>query len=190
MKEKYQHITDDGEIINERMRSFPDSINEHGYRLPAHKDGIRMFKDAPFPKEMTYADKGRFADLCKLYLIGESGILGCASKSGPRAFNATAIGEIVGLNPRRAQAWVKKMCHLRVFHKLTATDGSAQYWVNPAYALKGGYRVDFHQFITFRKEMVPLMTPGAVAEMNRRCSTDPMLKCEITEEAERIVNGT
>ena len=196
MKEKRQFINDDGEILAEEWSSVPtgalftDYVTGNGCKIPAHKSGIRMFKDAPFPKSMSYADKGRFAEICRLYLIGDSGILGSASKGGPKAFNALQIGELVGLNPRRAQAWVKKLCGLKVFHRVPATDGSFHYWVNPAYALKAGHRVNIQQYILFRPQLEPLMKDWAIDKMNELAAVvEPMFKCDATAEAERIVNG-
>ena len=189
MYEKRQFITGNGDIVSESIQGFTDYVNENGCKIPAHKDGIRMFRDAPFPEGMSYADKGRFAELCRMYLVGDSGVLGYPSKAGPSAMNALQIGELVGLDKRRAQSWVKKMCRLRVLHKIKATDGTLQYWVNPAFALKSGHRISISQFMVFRKELSPLLKPWAIEELNKLCpSAEPIFKCDAVESANNIIS--
>ena len=196
MKEKRQYITDLGEIVSTEWTQIPDIptrnykteyITDKGCKIPSHKSGVRMFRNVVWPSEMSQLDKGRFLELCLDYLIGDTGILGSASKGGPRAFDAIQIGEIIGLNPRRGQQWVKKMCRLRIFYKFKAADGSYQYWVNPVYAIQCGHRVSLSQFMVFRKEVSSLLTPWAVKKMNSMCAAEPVFKHEVIAEAERIM---
>jgi hypothetical protein len=176
------------EVTPQPKKPWVDYVNNDGCRIPSQKAGIRMFNDVPFPSEMSYEDKGKFLDLCKFYLVGDSGILGCASRNGPRAFNATEIGEIMGMEQRRSQQWVQKMCKLHVFHKLKATDGTYQYWVNPVYALQAGHRITLAQFLMFRSDMVKIITPYGISQLNRFARKEPMLKCNIVHEAEHIMD--
>jgi hypothetical protein len=180
------------ELTPQPKKQWKDYVTPEGCRIPSQKSGIRLFRDVDYPAELSIEDEGGFCRLCRLYLVGDSGILGRATRSGPVALNATEIGELVELEPRQGRRWVEKMCRLKMFYKVTANDGSFQYWVNPAYALKSGQRVTVAQFLMFRADMVKIITPYGIQQLNRFARETPLLKCNTQNavaEAQRLVSG-
>ncbi len=151
MIRKEQLITRHGQIIQDKNEHFTDSMNEEGYRFPAHKAGARLFDDVRFPSGMSHAEIGRMTFL-SILLIGQTNLLGYRRGRNIYSYTAQEIGELVDLSGSRARAFVSRMCFLRIMQRVITTSGP-QYYISPAYFMASGHRLSLDLFLLFRKDL-------------------------------------
>ena len=186
MKEQRRYISNDGEIVSERISEFSEAINDEGYRFPSHKLGARMFSDVQFPREMRLEDVGAMAIISRHYLVGTSNMIGYREGRSIKPYTGPEIGELVHMPARTGRRFIAKMLRLRVMQRVITNSGP-QFYVNPAYFMRSGQRLTLDLFLLFRDDLTPLVPKWAMHEFLRMARDKAPLSSDAQAEAERIV---
>ena len=155
-----------GEVYEVKNDRFTDSLNDEGYRFPSHKAGARLFDDVRFPDTMTPSEIGRMTILSKS-MIGKTNMLGYRQGRNIFAYTANEIAQIAGLQERRGQSFISKMCKLRVMQRIVTSSGPS-YYINPAYFMAAGHRLSLDLFLLFRTELTPIIPEWVIHDFLRQ----------------------
>lgn len=142
--------------------------DDRGYLFWARKDFAKSFLDVPYPKEMTDAEIGRIARLAKR-MWSNTNMLGYRGNKGVRPYNVEQIGKEIGLGPRQAQRFVKKMIDIGMMAKHEDGKGRSkevQYYINPIHFF-GSNRIPLSLYLLFRKHLDKLLPWWVKAEYKR-----------------------
>lgn len=157
-------VSSDGEILKDESYKLTESLNEQGYRFPAHKMGARIFSDVTFPIEMTDSDVGKMTRLSKV-MVGKTNMLGYRRGRRIEGYTAEEIGELVGLKTKRtARNFVNKMVRLHVMRKV---DGVG-FYINPAYFMANGQRLSLDLFLLFKEDLKAVIPSWVIIEFIRQ----------------------
>ena len=147
-----------GEVYSEKEKYVPDTLNEEGYKVPVHKLGAKLFKDVPFPDELTDVELGKVARLSKL-MIADSNMLGYRARAGIKAYSREQIIDLVGLSTKRGREFIEKMLQLKVMQAGIRKYGDIEqeeFYINPAYFF-AGRRIGLNLYLLFREALDPIL---------------------------------
>ncbi len=152
-----------GEVFLTSDTKFTESMNEEGYRFPAHKAGIRLFADVPYPNEMTDAEIGKITRLSRYYMVGGANMLGYRRGKEIAPYTADEITMLAKLKPRQGQAFIRKMLSLHVFLRVSTHSG-VQFYINPVHGFSNGQRLSLDLFLLFQKEVASLLPAWVIRD--------------------------
>lgn len=157
-----------GELLGQskKIRRFNPKFNsKRGYLWWNKKGGVKSFHAIPFPKDMSMLDRGRVATLTK-YIWGDTNCLGYRGHGGFRAYDIEGIGEIIGLNEKRATQFLKRMDKLKIIKAIPVKFGErveTQYYVNPLYYFSSRY-LSSNLYTLFHEELESFIPEWVKAE--------------------------
>jgi len=186
---QYQLVDiDTGEIKGVIDNPYPEPMTEDGYRFPAHKRGARVFADIAFPESMSYTEIGRMTMLSKR-MIAKTNMLGYRQGKEVKAYTDAEIGGLVGLNDRsKRQAFLNRMLRIRIMHKVRDSGGNWQYYINPAYYMSNGQRLNYNLFLLFKDDLTPILPDWVLNEFLTQAGPKMVLASDAISEVESIID--
>lgn len=145
-----KYINEDGTYCK-TIESEISRYNEKGYLYKNQTNVIRSFLDKPYPKELTWSEKGKLGRLeCELskdqMLVYRSGI-------EVKAHTIKTISKILESSERQTRELIRKCKRLGVIGEAkikTPTMNGKFYFINPMYKTLGK-RISLISFIVFKQ---------------------------------------
>lgn len=133
-------------------KSYVDMMfdDEAGYIAWTKKKSVKTYIDHPFPKEFTWAEKGRIETL-KHYILKDNQFLVYRSNRAIKPIEIKQLCTILELSERRAKLFIKKMKQY-VILKEVSFNGMVYYSFNPLYGLKDR-RITSTLYLIFQEEL-------------------------------------
>lgn len=142
-----------GEYV-EKKYQLADTYNEKGYIFRKKSEIIKSFFDKPFPKELSYKDKGKLHDIS--YLVSKDQLLGYRSNNEIKPYTQKQLCEYLNDSESTFKRLFKKAKELNIIRKVKI-DGVKWYIYNPIYKFVGK-RINITTYIAFEdvlKEELP-----------------------------------
>lgn len=132
--------------------------NERGFLYRNRSSYLKKFMDKPYPKELSYTDKGQLSDL--EYEVNADQLLVYKSHNEIKPHTATTIARLLDVKVRRVYQLLKKCKELGVIGEVKI-DGEKYYMLNPIYKLYGN-RISLTTFIVFQKQLMQELPQWAI----------------------------
>jgi len=144
---------------NEYSQRFDLQFNEKGYLFWTKANGSRSFDNYPYPKEFTWAEKGRIGELTN-YILKENQFLAYRSGNSLKPMTRVEIGRLLDISERQCKSLVNKMKKHKIIKEVSFA-GSVYFSFSPIYALKGN-RLSITVYLFFQEELVELLDPWVI----------------------------
>lgn len=143
-----KHINANGEywITEEQVVS---RYNEKGYLYKNQADSIKSFLDKPYPKELTWSERGKLGRL--EYELKSDQILGYKSGATMQPHTIATISNILETKERNVRDLIRKCKKIGVIGEANI-QGKKYFLLNPMYKLFGK-RISLTAFIVFEKQL-------------------------------------
>ena len=129
-----------------------------GYLWRSSGGGVKTFFDVPYPENMSMIDRGRMATLAKC-IWHDTNMLGYRGHGRIKPYGIEGIGKIIGLDAKKASAFIRRMIRLGVIKDIPVPFGEEieiQYYVNPVYYFAGP-RLSGNLYVLFHRELDELL---------------------------------
>ncbi len=129
-----------------------------GYLWRSSGSGVKTFFDVPYPENMSMIDRGRMATLAKCIWY-DTNMLGYRGHGRIKPYDIEGIGKIIGLDEKKAGAFVRRMTRLSVIKAVPVPFGEEtemQYYINPVYYFAGP-RLSGNLYVLFHRELDELL---------------------------------
>lgn len=132
--------------------------NERGFLYRNRSSYLKKFMDKPYPKELSYTDKGQLSDL--EYEVNADQLLVYKSHNTIKPHTATTIAQLLDVKERRVYQLLKKCKQLGVIGEVKI-DGEKYYMLNPIYKLYGN-RISLTTFLVFQEQLMRELPQWAI----------------------------
>jgi hypothetical protein len=131
MHKEESYYNENGEKVFSRTTRFTGRFHEDkGYSFYAHGKSV-CSRVMDYPSSLSKSDLGNLL-LLSHHLLPHSNVIGYRGNKGKKAMGVEQIGEVIGLQGRQAQRFLKKMMDSDVIAKR-----GMEYVMNPLYFLNG-----------------------------------------------------
>lgn len=142
-----------GEVTYETEENIISRYNENGYLYRNRTKVLKMFTDRQYPEGLTWADKGKIAELERY--IGTDQLIIYKTGNRPKPHTVTTISKILGTNERMTRLFINKLKKMKIIKEIKIND--IKYYVfNPLYRLKGN-RISMTTYIAFEEELQAIL---------------------------------
>lgn len=157
-----KYINSDGEYWVKREHELA-WYNENGYLYRNRTKVLKEFTDNPYPKELTWAEKGKLCEI-ELY-VGNDQLIVYKSGNVVKPHNLTTLAKVLETTDRQVQRLLKKCKDLRVISEITI-NGIRYYALNPIYKLRGN-RISLTTYIAFQDVLVKELPEWVIKNYTR-----------------------
>jgi len=166
---------------------FKDVFNNDGYRFPFNKAGSRIFSDVQFPISITPAEIGRMTILSKLMIAGTN-MLGYRQDTKIYAYTYDEIIDLARLRRSQGSSFMCKMIRLHLMQRVQTTSGP-QYYINPAYFMASGQRLNLNLFLLFKDDLMPILPDWVLRGFLTQVREKKVSQSAIITEVEKIFDN-
>lgn len=149
MVKETKYINSDGEYWLKREHTEA-WYNENGYLYRNRTKVLKAFTDKPYPKELSWNEKGKLSDLEQY--VGNEQLIVYKSNKIIKPHTITTIAKILDSSVRQTRAFIKKCKELKVIAEIEI-NGIVYYALNPIYKLRGN-RISLTTYIAFQEELM------------------------------------
>lgn len=148
-----KHINQDG-VYWETQEQVVSRYNEKGYLYKTQANIIRSFLDKPYPKELTWAERGKLGRL--EYELNKDQALTYKSGIEMKPHTIATISKILETKERQTRQLIKRCKELGVIGEAKIKTPSVRgkfYFINPMYK-SFGKRMSLVSFMVFKEYLV------------------------------------
>ena len=157
--------TETGETYTNKKFFSAQFDEEKGYLLWNRKSHNKMYHDIRLPKELSWNDKGRIAELSQ-HIWRDTNILAYRGNGGIKPYSLDQIGELIGLRNKQLRLFMNKMIKHKVIAKVNLRLGDSDeyhYYVNPLYFFSGK-RLNLNLYLLFQSSLNEYLPDWVIAK--------------------------